>query len=71
MVLTLVGLALGGAGSFGATRVMASMLYGVGTRDPITLAAVVVLLSLVAAVACLLPARKITKIDPIEALRYQ
>ena len=71
MRLTLIGLAIGLAGTFAATRVMSSMLYGVGADDPLTIAVVAAVLSAVAGLACFLPAWRITKVDPMEALRYQ
>ncbi len=71
MRLTLIGLAIGLAGTFAATRVMSSMLYGVGAHDPLTIAVVAVVLSAVAGLACFLPASRITKVDPMDALRYQ
>jgi putative ABC transport system permease protein len=71
MRLTVIGLSIGLAGTLAATRVMSSMLYGVGTHDPLTIAAVAAVLSGVAALACYLPVRRITKADPMEALRYQ
>ena len=71
MRLTLIGLAIGLAGTFAATRVMSSMLYGVGTYDPLTIAVVAAVLSGVAGLACFLPAWRITKADPMEVLRYQ
>jgi putative ABC transport system permease protein len=69
--LTLVGLAIGLAGTFATTDVMSSMLYGVGTYDPLTIAAVAAVLFGAAGLACFMPAWRITKADPIEALRYQ
>jgi putative ABC transport system permease protein len=71
MRLTLIGLAIGLAGTFAAARVMSSILYGVGAYDPLTIALVAAVLSSVAVLACLLPAWRITTVDPIEALRYQ
>jgi putative ABC transport system permease protein len=71
MRLTLIGLAIGLAGTFAATRAMSSMLYGVGAHDPLTIAAVAAVLAAVAALACFLPAWRITKGDPMEGLRYQ
>jgi putative ABC transport system permease protein len=71
MRLTLIGLSIGLAGTFAGTRVMSSMLYGIGTDDALTIAVVAVLLSIVAGVACFVPAWRITKADPMEALRDQ
>ncbi len=71
MRLTLIGLAIGFALTFFATPVMSSMLYGVGAHDPPTLVVVAVVLSGVAGLACFVPARRLTKADPMEALRHQ
>ncbi len=71
MRLTLIGLSIGLVAMVPATDVLSSMLYGVGIYDPLTIAAVAVVLSGVAGVACLVPALRITKADPMEALRYQ
>ena len=71
MRLTLIGLSIGLVGTVAATRVMSSMLYGVGTDDPLTIAVVAAVLFGVAGLACFLPAWRITKADPMEALRYQ
>jgi putative ABC transport system permease protein len=67
--LTALGLVLGVLGALGLTRVLRSQLYGVSATDPLTFVAVIVLLVLVAALACLLPARRATRIDPMIALR--
>jgi putative ABC transport system permease protein len=71
MRLTLIGLLIGVVGMFPTTDVMSSMLYGVGTYDPLTIAVVAAVLAGVAALACFLPARRITRADPLEALRHQ
>lgn len=71
MKLALIGVALGLLGSFALTRLMKSMLFGVGTTDPVTFALVPLLLSVVGFVACYIPARRATKVDPLIALRSE
>jgi putative ABC transport system permease protein len=71
MRLTLTGLAIGFAATFATTRVLSSMLYGVGVRDPLTIAGVAAVLSGVGGLACFLPAWRSTRLDPMEALRSQ
>lgn len=69
--LALFGLAFGGAAAFALTRLMQSLLYDVSATDPLTFIAVAVLLTLIALLACYIPARRAMRIDPIAALRYE
>jgi putative ABC transport system permease protein len=69
--LTVIGLVIGVAGAIGLTRLMASLLFGIGARDPMTMAAVGVILAAVAVTASYVPARRATRVDPVVALRYE
>ena len=69
--LTLIGVAAGIAAALALTRLMRSLLYGVSAFDPVTLAAVVVIVALVALIACCIPARRAMRTNPIIALRYE
>ncbi|NIR34914.1 MAG: hypothetical protein GWN73_02445, partial [Actinobacteria bacterium] len=66
--ILVVGLALGLAGAFALRRTLESQLYGVTASDPVVLAAVVGMLALVSLAACLVPAARATRIDPVMAL---
>jgi putative ABC transport system permease protein len=69
--LTLIGLAIGLAGTFVLTRWLKSMLYEVSATDPLIYLGVALLLMAVALIACYVPARRATKVDPVVALRSE
>ena len=71
MQLTLIGLAIGAAGALALTRLLASLLFGISPRDPVTLIGVAAVLSAVALLACYIPARRAAAVDPLVALRYE
>jgi putative ABC transport system permease protein len=71
LTLAVIGLALGVAGALVLTRFLASMLYGIRPTDPLTYLGVCLLLTAVAIVASYIPARRASKVDPMEALRYE
>jgi putative ABC transport system permease protein len=71
MSLVVIGVVLGVAGAYAVTRLIRSLLFEVGTTDPLTFVLVSVLLAVVGFVACYLPARRATKVDPLVALRYE
>jgi putative ABC transport system permease protein len=71
MTMAGLGIAIGLAGAYGISRLLTSLLFGVKPNDPFTFAAVAVVLALISLVACWIPARRATRVDPLAALRYE
>jgi len=69
--LTIAGIVIGAVAALLLTRLMGNLLYKVSPRDPIAFGAALIVLIAVALVACFLPARRATRIDPVQALREQ
>jgi putative ABC transport system permease protein len=67
----LAGTLIGAAAAFAVTQLMTSLLFGVAANDPVTFALVMLLLPAVALLACYLPARRATRIDPLVALKHE
>jgi putative ABC transport system permease protein len=71
MTLVFIGVALGLGGAFAATRLIRGLLFDIGPTDPLTFASVAALITLIALLACSIPARRATKVDPMVALRCE
>jgi putative ABC transport system permease protein len=71
MKLFLIGAAVGLAAAFALSRTLGYLLYGVSASDPISFAAVILLLGAVTALACYIPARRAMRVDPMVAVRYE
>jgi putative ABC transport system permease protein len=71
LLLTGIGIIFGFAGSWALTRFLQSLLFATSTHDPVTLGAVVVILFIVATLACWIPARNAVRVDPMIALRAE
>jgi len=71
MMLALIGIAIGLAGSLAVTRLMSTLLFGISTTDPITFGGISMLLTVVTLVSCLAPAYRAIRVDPMVALRHE
>ena len=71
LILAAAGIVIGTAGALVSTQVLTKLLFGVKPTDPVTFASVAVLLACVAMMAGLIPAHRASKVDPVEALRYE
>jgi putative ABC transport system permease protein len=71
LILVMVGMVIGLGGALALTRILSSLLYGISASDPLTFVGVAALLALVALLACWIPARRATKVDPMIALRHE
>jgi putative ABC transport system permease protein len=71
MLLVIAGIVAGAAGAYGLSRYLTSLLFEVKPTDPLTYSSLALLLSAVALIACYVPARRATRVDPMVALRYE
>jgi putative ABC transport system permease protein len=71
LLLTVIGVTLGLMGALALTRILSGLLFGVGSTDPATFATIVLFFAIVALIACYLPARRATRVDPLIAIRHE
>lgn len=71
MLMAVIGLAIGLGGAFAVTRTLSTLLFNISPNDPLTMTSVALILALIALLACYVPARRATQVDPMEALRYE
>jgi len=71
VLLIVLGIVIGLLGAYALTKVLASMLFGVSATEPGAFASIAIVLGVIALLACYMPARRATKIEPVEALRYE